>query len=68
MTAETQRLLDADEMSHVLKISREALWRLARQGTVPSLRVGRLLRFDEEKVLLALEKAAQAECVRGRCD
>ena len=59
MTADTQRLLDADELASVLNVSREAVWRLARSGIIPSYRAGRLYRFDLAAVLATLEQAAQ---------
>jgi excisionase family DNA binding protein len=61
MTSDTKRLLDADELGHVLNIPREAVWRLARSGAIPNYRAGRLYRFDLAAVLAALEKAALDE-------
>ena len=45
------RLLTANEVSDLLGISREALWRYVRMGLIPHIRIGRLIRFVEKDIL-----------------
>ena len=54
-TVENQTLVSADELSEVLSLPRSSIWRLARQGSIPSIRIGRQLRFDKEAVLNSLK-------------
>ena len=61
MNIETDRLLTAEELGQVLKLSRSSVWRLARSGNIPVMRAGRLMRFDLAKVLRALEEAGGEE-------
>jgi excisionase family DNA binding protein len=44
----TTRLLIAAEVSHRLRISKRHVWRLARCGKLPSVRIGPLVRFPED--------------------
>lgn len=49
------RLMTAEEIGRLLNLPVHSVWRLARQGDLPVLRVGRLLRFDFRRVMAALE-------------
>lgn len=49
-------ILDADELATELKVTRETVYRKARLGDIPSIRVGRVWRFDREAVITALGK------------
>ena len=49
------RLVAADELSEVLSLPRSSIWRLARNGTIPSVRIGRQIRFDKKAVTKALQ-------------
>lgn len=54
-------LLTAEQLAAVLRLPVASVWRLARDGFLPSYRAGRLYRFDLAACLAALEKAAQDE-------
>jgi excisionase family DNA binding protein len=41
-----RRLLTAAELAHLLGISPRTLRRHVKSGAIPSMRIGRLLRFD----------------------
>ena len=45
------RLLTVDEASQLLNMSKEATWRYVRAHLIPSVRVGRQIRFDEKAIL-----------------
>jgi excisionase family DNA binding protein len=44
---EMNRLLDAEEVSELLGIPAVLIRRMARNGELPSIRIGRRLRFDQ---------------------
>jgi excisionase family DNA binding protein len=39
----------------MLSLPRSSIWRLARNGTIPSVRIGRQVRFDKKAVKKALQ-------------
>jgi excisionase family DNA binding protein len=47
---EAAALLTAEELATALRVSRSWVYEAARNGTIPCLRVGALLRFDLEEV------------------
>jgi len=51
----TNRLVDAKELSHYLGVPVTWCWSAAREGRIPSVRVGHYVRFDLQAVLAALE-------------
>lgn len=53
---ERKRLQRARELAAEYDVSERAILRLAQRGEIPSLRIGRLLRFDPEAVRAALER------------
>ena len=58
---EDNRLLTAQELAQVLALPPASVRRLARESRIPFLRAGRLLRFDLERVLEAMEQEASVE-------
>jgi excisionase family DNA binding protein len=54
MEIRVKSLLGSKELGEVLGLPTKSIWRLARQRRIPSVRIGRLLRFDEDAVLQAL--------------
>ena len=54
-SSHSQRLVLADELSEMLSLPRSSIWRLARNGTIPSVRIGRQVRFDKKAVKKALQ-------------
>ena len=60
-------LVTADEIGEATHISRSTVYELAKAGVLPSVRVGRRIRFDREKVLtvLASRSAATRSQVQG---
>jgi excisionase family DNA binding protein len=63
MNGEVTRLIDAEALGELLSLPPASVRRLAREGKLPVLHVGRLLRFDLARVLEALE--AKQEGVTG---
>jgi excisionase family DNA binding protein len=52
-------LVDADELAQALSLPRSQIMTLARQGKIPSLRVGKYVRFNLAEVELALRNGAE---------
>lgn len=52
MKRETQRraLLTPDEVAEILRVARKTVIVMARDGRIPSLRVGRFVRFDAAEI------------------
>jgi excisionase family DNA binding protein len=54
-------LVDVEVIARRLNISEDSVYRYARDGRIPSVRVGsRLVRFDAEAVLQALAGGVQS--------
>lgn len=51
---EIPRLVTADELAELLSISRSHVFHLANGGRIPSIRIGRSVRFELDRVLAAL--------------
>jgi excisionase family DNA binding protein len=62
-SASNGRLVSAEALGELLSLPPASVRRLAREGKLPVLHVGRLLRFDLARVLEALE--AKQEGVTG---
>lgn len=60
--------VDADSLSQLLEVSRETIYRLARSGDIPSIRVGRVWRFypSEVKAKLAEPHDPWKQSTRSR--
>lgn len=58
-TPERHGLVTAQELSDTLAVPRSSIWRLAREGTIPCVRIGRNLRFDQEAVMEALSASSE---------
>lgn len=57
-------LLNGREASEALDVSQRTLWSLAQSGEVPSIRLGRLVRYRPEALvawLAAKEKGGEAD-------
>ena len=52
-----ERLLTAEETATYLKVCRETVYRLARKGQIPAVRVGGQWRFRERDILEWLQHA-----------
>lgn len=51
------KLLTAEEVAQVLRISKYRVYELVRRGLIPSVRLGeRQIRFDESRLLLWIEQ------------
>jgi excisionase family DNA binding protein len=55
-----EKLLTVAELAVRLGTSAQTVYRLAESGRIPFARVGRQLRFDEGRVLEALEATSKA--------
>ena len=47
--------LTVEEVSELLRLTKGSIYQYVRRGIIPAYRVGRVLRFDKEKI----------ECIRG---
>ncbi len=45
-----KKLLRVSEVAEVLNVSEDRVYTLARENIIPSVRLGRLLRFDPEAI------------------
>src|SRR6185437_2249491 len=63
-------LVTADEIGEATHMSRSTVYELAKAGVLPSVRVGRRIRFDRERVMsvLASQSAATLPQLTGRSD
>ena len=53
------RLLTAHDVAVLLKVRPARVYELAREGGLPSIRLGRTLRFDEETLVEFLRRARE---------
>ena len=44
------RLVDVEVVAESLGLSRWRVYQLAREGVIPSVRIGKSLKFDEDKI------------------
>ncbi|MBM3301790.1 MAG: helix-turn-helix domain-containing protein [Deltaproteobacteria bacterium] len=44
------RLLTVDEVSELLGLTNEAIWRYVRSRRLPAIRIGRQIRFEEAAI------------------
>lgn len=49
-----EKLITAKELAEVLSVATTWVWRAARLGIIPCVRVGKYMRFDLQAVLAAL--------------
>jgi len=57
----SMNIVDTEELSKTLKVSRATTLGLAKRGIIPSLRVGHGLRFDLSEVIEALRRRAETQ-------
>jgi len=55
-----RRLLTATGVAERLEITEDAVYRLTRQKVLPSVRIGRLIRFDEHALEVWIQEGGQA--------
>lgn len=48
------RFLTAEEVAEMFRVSKATIYRWAEQGVLPSLRMGRTVRFNEGEIRAAL--------------
>lgn len=63
-------LVTADEIGEATHMSRSTVYELAKAGVLPSVRVGRRIRFDRERVMsvLASRSTSTLPQLTGRSD
>jgi excisionase family DNA binding protein len=59
------RLLDAEQVADLLGLRVDHIYKLARQGRIPHLRFGRVLRFRVESIDRWLEEQERGSNGRG---
>jgi excisionase family DNA binding protein len=50
-----KQLVTAPKLGEILDIKEDGIWRLARQGKIPVVKIGRHMRFDVDDVMAALK-------------
>ena len=55
VTQMQKRYVTAQELGGMIGVSEDVIWRWARDGRIPSVRIGRRLFFVADKVFAALE-------------
>ncbi len=50
-----RKLVDHHKLALILDVPEQSVWRMARLGRIPSIKLGRSYRFDPQAVLKALE-------------
>lgn len=51
-----EHAVDADELAHILSVSKEKVYRMARSGEIPHIKVGRIWRFYPSEVKAKLSQ------------
>ena len=59
-----KQYLDIATLAERLRIKRSTLYAWAEQGTIPHLKLGRLLRFDPDEMLRDLQSLLREEKAR----
>jgi excisionase family DNA binding protein len=54
------RLLTAKETAEILRVTLPRVYELAREGLLPSVRMGRQIRFHESKIMEWIEQGGSA--------
>jgi len=55
-------LLSPAQASRALSISERTLWTLTRAGTVPCIRIGKLVRYSVDGLKRYIEQAVEKKC------
>ena len=58
-TPQPRHMLTADEASTLLRVRRPQVYALARDGIIPSVRIGRAVRFSRNRLLQWIEAGGQ---------
>jgi len=62
------RLVDGDRLAQLLETSRPTIDRLVRDDLIPSIKIGRLRRFEVRKVFDALEGVSNSVAQSRLCN
>lgn len=54
------KLVSADEVAAVLGVTTARVYEMARQGVLPSVRLGRQIRFDPDRIKAWIDSGGQA--------
>ena len=60
-SVQAPQLLEADELATALKLSKHTIYRWGKTGRIPSVRLGRKVRYELDRVLEALRRAPVEE-------
>jgi excisionase family DNA binding protein len=55
-----EHLMTIREVSALLRVSQQTLYKMVDQGTIPALRIGNQWRFDRSRVLSWIQKGGAA--------
>lgn len=50
------KLYTVEELAEILRCERQVVYRLVREGSVPHMRVGRLIRFEADAIARWIEQ------------
>ena len=56
-----RRLLSAKELAHYLGVNEMTVYKYAKEGRIPAIRIGKLWRFDIEKIKAHLSQDEEAD-------
>lgn len=59
-SVENRQLLTAESVADMLGLSVQEVYRTAREGLIPAVRIGRRLRFDPDRLARWIEAGGQA--------
>lgn len=60
------RLIDVRELAQILNVPVSWLYERTRKGAIPSIRIGKYVRFDLREVMVFLKETQQADRTASR--
>jgi excisionase family DNA binding protein len=67
-SSSSQPLLSPSEAASIFGVPRQRIYELIQRGSLPSIRIGRLIRFRPDDVRAFIEKGGEASTSSARKD